>query len=106
MNVDVLYFAQLKEAMGTDRETVSVDAGETVADVLAVLKQRSQWTAVSQLPLSYAVNEEIVTLDHVVREGVENAFQVGEGGGLVDHEALDLMKHRKVAQATVRTRRS
>ena len=69
ISIEVLFFAQVREALGTDRETIRVEDGQTVAEVVSTLRDRAGWGVVDLLPLSYAVNEKIVGSEHALREG-------------------------------------
>jgi molybdopterin synthase sulfur carrier subunit len=81
VKIEVLYFAQVREAMGTESEMLDVDDGATVDDVVAVLRSRTQWASIAALPLSYAVNEEIVRPDKSVRDGDRLALLPPVSGG-------------------------
>jgi len=81
MKIEVLYFAQLKEAMGKDRETVDVAAPGTVHEVVELLRRRPEWAMVSSLPLSFAVNEEIVHGNHELSDGDQLALLPPVSGG-------------------------
>jgi molybdopterin converting factor small subunit len=61
MKVEVLFFAQIRDALGSEREILDVREGGKVSDVIAVLRDRPAWRVIDMLPLSYAVNEEVVS---------------------------------------------
>ena len=81
MKIEVLFFAQLKDAVGCDKKTIDVDEGVTVGDVLQVLRGLPEWTSVASLPLSFAVNERLVTGDHAVQNGDRLALLTPISGG-------------------------
>jgi len=68
VRIEVLYFAQIKDATGTDSESLMVDAGATVADVVRILRERPAWRLLSELPLTCAVNEAVVGSEHVLHD--------------------------------------
>jgi sulfur-carrier protein len=81
MNVDVLYFGELRETLETAGETVELDSESdkrlTVSDLINHLCRRSQvWeTALrSSEPLRIAVNQEMAALSHPLTAGAEVAF--------------------------------
>lgn len=81
MQVEVLLFAQLREALHTGRVRLSLDTGATVKDVTRVLSDRSGWQEVSSIPLLFAVNEEMVGEDHVLGGGDTVALLTPLSGG-------------------------
>jgi molybdopterin converting factor small subunit len=81
MKIEVLVFARLKELLGTDREVLDVDDGETVKVVVARLLKQARWSDAASLPLSYAVNEEFVGENHELRDGDRLALLTPVSGG-------------------------
>jgi len=81
MKIELLYFAQLKEVLGTTRELIEVANGQTAAELAALLRNQPRWEAISHLPLSFAVNEELVDGGHVLRDGDRLAFLTPISGG-------------------------
>jgi len=81
MKVEILYFAQLREAMGVDSEVVDAAPRSTVGDVVARLQERRNWNAVRALPLSYAVNESVVDREQPLHEGDRLALLPPVSGG-------------------------
>lgn len=69
MTIELLFFAQLKEAVGSGSRTVEAPDGATVAEVVASLRQWPEWQPVSRLPVICAVNEQLVGRDHRLRDG-------------------------------------
>jgi molybdopterin converting factor small subunit len=81
MKIDVLFFAQIKDAVGCDTKTFDVDDGATVDDVLVVLRGLPEWTSVASLPLSFAVNERLVAGNHALQNGDRLALLTPISGG-------------------------
>jgi molybdopterin synthase sulfur carrier subunit len=81
MKVEVLLFAQLKEMVGRDRLLIELSEGQTAKDVVGVLIERSSNESIVSLPLSFAVNEEIVAEDHPLRDGDRVAVLTPVSGG-------------------------
>lgn len=81
MKVELLFFAQLKEAVGEGHRTLQVDEGSTVDDVVAVIQDWEEWQAVASLPLTAAVNERLVKGDHRLRDGDRLALLTPISGG-------------------------
>jgi molybdopterin synthase sulfur carrier subunit len=82
--IRVLYFASLREQVGTGAEELAIDDSRTVADILARLRARgSPWSEAlgpSQKVLS-AVNQEMARPASPVRDGDEVAFFPPVTGG-------------------------
>jgi molybdopterin converting factor subunit 1 len=81
VRVHVLYFARLKDVMGTDGETLDLDAGARARDVLRVLETRPEWSGVKDLPLLLAVNEEVVDGNRALNDGDRLALLPPVSGG-------------------------
>lgn len=81
MKIEVLFFARLREALGGGREPIDLEDGGTVRDVVEVLESRPEWSRVRGLPLTFAVNEEIVGPDHLLRDGDRVALLTPFSGG-------------------------
>jgi molybdopterin converting factor small subunit len=81
MTIEVLFFAQLKEMLGQDREFLEVTEGKTVDDVMSSLRQRREWHGIASLPIVFAVNEEMVAGGHVLRDGERLALLTPLSGG-------------------------
>lgn len=69
MKIELLYFAQIRDAFGAAGEQLVVDEGATVDQVVSVLAGRDEWQKVASIPLSYAVNERIVNGDFALSDG-------------------------------------
>lgn len=82
MTVKVLYFASLKEALGTGSETVELPAGvSTVGGLRDWLAGQGHARLGSATNLRCAVNQDIAALDAVVADGDEVAFFPPVTGG-------------------------
>ena len=82
MQIELLYFAQLKERFGTDRECFDIgEDGRSIRDVVAELARRADRHHLAELPLSFAVNEEHVDADHTLADGDRLAILTPVSGG-------------------------
>ena len=81
MTIELLFFAQLREAVGGGERTVQVAEGATVDDVVAVIRDWPEWQAVSALPLTFAVNETLVAGTHRLIDGDTLALLTPISGG-------------------------
>ena len=85
MNIRLLYFARLREVLGQDRETLSLDgAAPTLAGLLATLRARGGNWAEELAPernFRMAVNQDIASPDTVLHEGDEVAIFPPVTGG-------------------------
>lgn len=57
MKVHILFFAQLRDAFGTDQTTLEIKEGTTVSQIVKTLFQQFQIDSLIDLPLLYALNE-------------------------------------------------
>lgn len=81
MQVQVRYFASLREATGIEREALALPSAATVADARGVLLARHPSLA-SLLPrCAVALNHAYVTTEAPLGEGDELAFLPPVGGG-------------------------
>lgn len=81
--IKILYFARLREALGTDQESVGAELGD-VAGVLAHLRARGgAWAAelAPQRNFRVAVNQEMASADTPVQAGDEVALFPPVTGG-------------------------
>ncbi len=81
--MDILYFAWVRERIGTPRETVSTEAA-TVADLVEELRGREERYAVAFADLSairVAVDQELAELDAPLAGAREVAFFPPMTGG-------------------------
>lgn len=81
VTIELLFFAQLKDAVGGGERSVQADEGATVDDVVAAIRDWPEWQSVSALPLSYAVNERLVAGDHRLNDGDTLALLTPISGG-------------------------
>jgi molybdopterin converting factor small subunit len=80
VKIELLYFAQLRDAFG-DGDTMVVNSDATVGDVVATIRGRDEWRAVKDLPLRYAVNEVVVDENTALRDGDTLALLPPVSGG-------------------------
>jgi len=82
--IRILYFASLRERVGTDTEEFDLDNSRSVADVLTRLRARGgSWTEAldpAQTVLA-AVNQDMARLDAPIQDGDEIAFFPPVTGG-------------------------
>jgi len=81
ITVELLLFAQLREALGKDREVLKVEEGHTIDEVVALLKTRDEWQGFASLPLTFAVNERVVAGTHRLNDGERLAILTPVSGG-------------------------
>jgi sulfur-carrier protein len=85
MRVTVLYFASLREAVGTNRESLELPTSvNTVVLLIEFLTQRGpQWREALQVSkgMKCALNQEVVTVYTSLTEGAEIAFFPPVTGG-------------------------
>jgi sulfur-carrier protein len=85
MNLQLLYFAQLREKFGRAQETIEAPASvQTVADLIAHLASRGgiwQDTFSGEQAFRVAINQDMVELTAVLSDGAEVAiFRPVTGG--------------------------
>jgi sulfur-carrier protein len=85
MRITVLYFASLREAVGTNRESIDLPVNvTTVASLIDFLVQRGpQWREALQLSrgMKCALNQDVVSIDTTLTDGSEIAFFPPVTGG-------------------------
>jgi molybdopterin synthase sulfur carrier subunit len=85
MQIQLRFFASLREALGLSCDTVTVpDCATTAQDVLAVLRERGgSWAAALADAGGFrvAVDQRLGTIDSPVRDGAEVAFFPPVTGG-------------------------
>jgi molybdopterin converting factor small subunit len=81
VTIEVLFFAQLREAVGSAKRSLEVAEGTTVDGLVAAIAAWPEWEPVSALPLSYAVNERLVDGGHRLRDGDTLALLTPISGG-------------------------
>ena len=77
MNINVIYFASLREEIGRDQDFIQIDSPITTAEAW------TQATGRDELPekVLIAVNHEYVSVDTMLKEGDELAFFPPVTGG-------------------------
>jgi len=81
MKVKVKFFAILRERAGSAEITKELRDGTTVAELWGILQQDFPKLAVPGIRLLYAVNQEYVTTDHVLKDSDEVVFIPPVSGG-------------------------
>ncbi len=81
MRCQVLLFAQLAETIGTDRLTIELPEGATVADALAVLSKAHEAIATTANAIAVAVNEQYCPVAQVLSDGDTIALIPPVSGG-------------------------
>lgn len=81
MQVQVRYFASLREATGIEREHLALPTPATVADARSALVARHPMLATLLPRCATAINHAYVEADRPLDEGDELAFLPPVGGG-------------------------
>ena len=81
MRIEVLLFASAREAVGETRTTIEAPEGAAVGSVLELLLERHPALAPARGSLRFAVNEDFVGPDHVLRSGDRLALLPPVSGG-------------------------
>ena len=83
MVINILYFASVKDRLGTARESLDVPASTTGTGLMKILKSRGEpWVSVfSDTKLLIAINQEMANETDLVNEGDEVAFFPPVTGG-------------------------
>ena len=81
MTIEVLLFAQLKEAYGSDRLSVELPLGARIADAVGVVLGEPALMSFKTLPLRYAVNEEFSPAQTVLKDKDRLALLAPVAGG-------------------------
>jgi len=81
MKVKVKFFAILRERAGAAEATKEINEGSTVADLWKILQRDYPKLDVPGIRLLYAVNQEYVTTDHVLKDSDEVVFIPPVSGG-------------------------
>ncbi|MFT4800170.1 MAG: molybdopterin converting factor subunit 1 [Candidatus Azotimanducaceae bacterium] len=82
--VTVQFFASLREALGKDRMTISLDGSLSVSDLVIKIgaQEDAAWqTALESPDILVAVNQTLVERSHKVQPGDEVAFLPPVTGG-------------------------
>jgi molybdopterin converting factor small subunit len=81
VKIEVLFFAQLREAVGGGRRSLEVPGEATVNDAVEVIRAWPEWESVAELPLTFAVNERVVGGGHRLQHGDTLALLTPISGG-------------------------
>lgn len=81
MRCEVLLFAQLAEAIGSDRLTIELPEGATVAEALALLSKDHETIAATANAIAVAVNEQYSATTAVLSDGDTIALIPPVSGG-------------------------
>lgn len=81
MKVKVKFFAILRERVGAGEITKEIHEGSTVKDLWEALKRDYPKLAPAEMYLLYAVNQDYVAPDHVLRDHDEVVFVPPVSGG-------------------------
>lgn len=81
MKVRVKFFAILRERAGAAEVTKEIREGSTVAELWALLQRDYPQLAAVRTRLLYAVNQDYVSADHVLKERDEVVFVPPVSGG-------------------------
>lgn len=83
--IRILYFASLRETLDCAEETMEIKHPETIASLMQILKSRdTHWKSVfsaESTPVLYAINQEMVKIDALIKDGDEVAFFPPVTGG-------------------------
>ena len=81
MKVKVKFFAILREKVGTGEVTKEIREGSTIGELWESLKKEYPKLAPVEMRLLYAVNQNYVSADHVLKEKDEVVFVPPVSGG-------------------------
>jgi molybdopterin synthase catalytic subunit len=87
MQVRVLFFGMLKDAMGMGSESLTMPENSTLADVVAEYQHRNPRLRELVPALAMAVNEQYASSDRALRDGDEVALLPPVSGGATGPEA-------------------
>lgn len=80
MNVQVLFFARLKEILGNSR-WMRLPEGSTIHEIVKALSRESEDLLLNKIPLVYAVNEEFADGDQILKNEDTVAIMTPVSGG-------------------------
>ena len=100
MQVRLLFFASLKDIVGSRELSLDVPGNSTVGDILSTLESRYPRLAAYRQIVLTAVNEEYVAKDAPVADGDEVAIFPPVSGGSVDTEPGILQRPGELYQIT------
>jgi molybdopterin converting factor subunit 1 len=81
MKIKVKFFAILRERIGTGEITMEARDGSTVGELWEMLKRKYPKLAPVEMRLLYAVNQDYVSGDYVLKERDEVVFVPPVSGG-------------------------
>ena len=81
VTIQLLFFGKLKEIVGSQLRRLEIPAGLSIDGVRLMLSRESNEVLFDQIPLVYAVNEQFMMGDTVLKEGDELAFMTPMSGG-------------------------
>ena len=81
MQCQVLLFAQLAQAIGTDRITIELSIGATVSDALTKLAQEHKTIAQMRNSIAVAINEQYCNTNTKIKDGDTLALIPPVSGG-------------------------
>lgn len=81
MIITVLFFAQVREHAGRDRQTLELPKGSLVVDALAALEREHPALAALRPHLAVAVDQRLARLDAPLTHGSELALLPPVSGG-------------------------
>jgi molybdopterin converting factor small subunit len=81
MTIEVLLFAQLKEAYGCDQFSLELPSGAKIADAVDVVLGKPALAPFKALPLRYAVNEEFSPVQTALKDNDRLALLTPVAGG-------------------------
>jgi molybdopterin converting factor subunit 1 len=81
MRIEVLAFAQAREAIGASRVRLELPAGSRVSDAIALLSARHPALGAIAPHLAVAVDRELVRGERVLADGAEVALLPPVSGG-------------------------
>ncbi len=81
MKIQVLFFAQLRELMGSDSSAYEVGSAETVEGLTQQVLKDPRLVSVKELPLLYAVDEVFVPKETILKDRQTLALLTPVSGG-------------------------
>lgn len=81
MNIEVLFFARLKETFGESSRKLRLNAGASIHEAVRLLGQESEDLLLNKIPLVYAVNEEFAEGDRILQDRDVLAIMTPVSGG-------------------------
>lgn len=80
--IKVLFFAALREQLGSEAVTIALKETSSIAVVIeSLITLHPEWKTAFNQSLLYAVNQEMVSKNHLVKSGDEIAFFPPVTGG-------------------------